>query len=492
MESGMKLDILKERTGTSAPFNTELTDEFREHIATVDEKGKRLWVYPKKPSGTYHQWRIAVTAILLSLLFAGPFIKINGQPFLLLNFFERKFIILGHAFWPQDFVLLAITLLTFFVFIILFTVVFGRIWCGWMCPQTLFMEMVFRKIEYLIEGDMAAQRRLARAPWTFPKIVKKSLKHLIFLCIAMLIAHTVMAYLIGIDQTLTIVTNSPALNVAGFTGMVAFTATFYWIFAFFREQACIAVCPYGRLQGVLLGKNSIVVAYDWIRGEPRGHLKKKADVQSTHGDCIDCRICVHVCPTGIDIRNGTQLECVNCTACIDACDDVMIKIGKPKGLIRFASVNSIRDGVQKLFNSRVAGYSLVLLMLVSVLSFAVITRSDVETTVLKVSGTLYQREADLITNLYNVEFVNKTFEDLPLEVRVEFPSNAKLHKVDGKPIVVPAEGMLKVVYFIKIPNEEVTNARTVVKLGVYHNGKKIENVKAKFIGPVTKPSDAKR
>jgi cytochrome c oxidase accessory protein FixG len=274
--------------------------------------------------------------------------------------------------------------------------------------------------------------------------------------------------------------------------MFAFTATFYWIFAFFREQACIAVCPYGRLQGVLLGKNSIVVAYDWIRGEPRGHLKKKTDVHSPQGDCIDCRICVQVCPTGIDIRNGTQLECVNCTACIDACDDVMIKIGKPKGLIRFASVNSIKDGVQKLFNSRVAGYSFVLVMLMSVLSFALITRTDVETTVLKVSGTLYQREAGLITNLYNVEFVNKTFDDLPLEVRVESPSHAQLHKVDGKAVVVPAEGMLKVVYFIKIPDKEVTNARTVVKLGVYHNGKKIENVKAKFIGPVTKPSDAKR
>jgi cytochrome c oxidase accessory protein FixG len=179
----------------------------------------------------------------------------------------------------------------------------------------------------------------------------------------------------------------------------------------FREQACIAVCPYGRLQGVLLVKDSIVVAYDWLRGEPRGHLKKSAAPAAPKGDCIDCKLCVHVCPTGIDIRNGTQLECVNCTACIDACDDVMIKIGKPKGLIRYASYTSIKEGMQKLFTPRVLGYCFVLLVLVGILSFTIATRSMLKTTVLKVPGTLYQKTTDgFVTNLYNIEFVNKTFE----------------------------------------------------------------------------------
>jgi cytochrome c oxidase accessory protein FixG len=246
------------------------------------------------------------------------------------------------------------------------------------------------------------------------------------------------------------------------------------------------------LQGVLLGKESIVVAYDWIRGEPRGHLKKNQPMDPNQGDCIDCKLCVHVCPTGIDIRNGTQLECVNCTACMDACDDVMIKINKPKGLIRYASINSITQGVQKLITPRVIGYSFVLMALVGLLSFALATRTDVETTILKVSGTLYQREPGIITNLYNVEFVNKTFNELQLQISVESPSFATIHKADGKPIVVPAESMIKSVYFIKIPEENVTNARTVVTLGVYQHGKKIETVKAKFIGPVTKASDAKR
>lgn len=460
-------------------------EQFRDNLGTVDANGKRIWVFAKQQSGYYHQWRLVVTVFLLGILFAGPFIKINGQPFLLLNIFERKFVILGQAFWPQDFVLLAVTLITFFVFIILFTVVFGRIWCGWMCPQTLFLEMVFRKIEYWIEGDAGAQRRLANEAWSINKIWKKGSKHFIFFLIALLIAHTAMAYLIGVNETLSIITGSPNDHLAGFIGLLAFTTIFYAVFAHFREQACIAVCPYGRLQGVLLIKDSIVVAYDWLRGEPRGKLKKSFDTEVQKGDCIDCKLCVHVCPTGIDIRNGTQLECVNCTACIDACDEVMLKINKPKGLIRFASYNSIQNGIQKLFTPRVIGYSIVLVALLGLLSFTLATRSDVETTVFKVPGTLYQRSADgFVTNLYNIEFVNKTFSDLPIEVRVESPAEVTLIKADGKAIIVPAEGLLKAVYFIKMPAQNITRAKTEVFIGIYENEKLLEKIKVKFIGPV--------
>jgi cytochrome c oxidase accessory protein FixG len=428
-------------------------EEFRDTIATVDEKGKRIWLFPKKPSGTHHGWRVAVTVFLLGIFFSGPFLKIGGRPLLLLNIFERKFVILGQAFWPQDFVLLAITLLTFFVFVILFTVVFGRIWCGWMCPQTLFMEMVFRKIEYWIEGDAPAQRRLNKERWTISKVSKKTFKHTLFILISVLIAHTAMAYLIGVNQTFEIIHHSPSENWAGFIGLVAFTGIFYGVFAKFREQACIAVCPYGRLQGVLLTRDSIVVAYDWLRGEPRSKIKKQAAAVKS-GDCIDCKLCVHVCPTGIDIRNGTQLECVNCTACIDACDDVMLKIGKPKGLIRYASYTSIKEGVSRIITPRVMGYSAVLAALIGLLSFALLTRSDVETNVFKVSGTLYQKGDDgSISNLYNMEFVNKTFEDISLQVKVVSPTEALLVKPDEKEIMVPAEGLLKTVYFIKIPKQ---------------------------------------
>jgi cytochrome c oxidase accessory protein FixG len=475
---------------TATPDLYQYDEEFRDSIATVDEKGKRIWVYAKKPKGRLYNWRIAVTVILLSILFAGPFVRIDGQPFLLLNIFERHFVIFGHAFWPQDFVLLAVTLITFFVFMILFTVVFGRIWCGWMCPQTLFMEMVFRKIEYLIEGDANEQRKLNKEPLSFKKGMKKTVKHVLFFAIALLIGHTAMAYLLGPEKTWAIMRQNPSSNIAGFSGLTGFTLIFYGVFAWFREQVCVAVCPYGRLQGVLLVKESIVVAYDWIRGEPRGKMKKSAPAMEVNkGDCIDCKLCVHVCPTGIDIRNGTQLECVNCTACIDACDEVMLKIDKPKGLIRYASFNSIQNGVQKLFTARVAGYSVILVALIVSLGFMVLTRSDVETTILKVPGTLFQKSEDgSITNLYNVEFVNKTFDELPLDLKVLSPEFATLRKPDAKSIVVPAEGLLKTIYFIEMPSDKITESKTTVTIGVFKNGEQVEKLKVKFIGPLKRKS----
>lgn len=464
----------------------EFDEEFRDTIATVDAEGKRIWIYPKKPSGSYHTKRVVVSIVLLAMLFAGPFIQYNGKPFILLNFFERKFIVLGQVFWPQDFFLLALTLVTFFVFITLFTVAFGRIWCGWACPQTLFMEMVFRKIEYWIEGDANEQRRLDKVPWSFSKTIKKTIKHFIFLVISVVIAHLVMAYLISVDEVIKIVSQPPSSHMAGFIGLVVFTAIFYGVFARFREQACIAVCPYGRLQGVLLVKDSLVVAYDWLRGEPRGKLKKDAQAITTNqGDCIDCKLCVHVCPTGIDIRNGTQLECVNCTACIDACDDVMTKIGKPKGLIRYSSYNAIKDGILKIFTPRIAGYSLVLLALMTLLIYFIATRADIETTVLKAPGTLYTKTEDgQITNVYNIEFVNKTFDDVELEVRVESPPAASLKKIGESDIVVPKEGILKGLFMIKMPESEIIEMKMNVVLGIYQNGRKIETANARFIGPI--------
>ncbi|MGE0771283.1 MAG: cytochrome c oxidase accessory protein CcoG [Cyclobacteriaceae bacterium] len=463
----------------------QFDEEFRDHIGTVDSEGKRIWVYPKKPGGGYHRWRVAVSVVLLALLFAGPFIEVNGRPFMLINFFERKFILFGKVFWPQDFFLLALTLITLFVFVTLFTVVFGRIWCGWACPQTLFMEMVFRKIEYWIEGDANQQRKLDSGPWNGSKIWKKGLKHFLFIVISLVIAHLVMAYLIGIDQVVEIVSQSPAEHMAGFLGLLTFTGIFYGVFARFREQACIAVCPYGRLQGVLLVKDSLVVAYDWLRGEPRGKLKKDPVEQSKLGDCIDCKLCVHVCPTGIDIRNGTQLECVNCTACIDACDEVMMKIGRPKGLIRYSSFNAIKNGIQKIFTPRVAGYTIVLTALISLLTYFIATRTDIEITILKAPGTLYTKADDgTIANLYNIEFVNKTFDDIELELRVEAPVEASLQQIGGRSILVPKEGMSKGLFMIRIPEEELKTMRTVVWLGVYQHGEKVETQKARFVGPM--------
>ncbi len=461
-------------------------EEFRNSIGTVDASGKRIWVYAKKPTGAYHTKRAIVAIFLLILFFVGPFLKWHDRPFLLLNIFERKFIVFGHVFWPQDFFLLAIIAITFFVFIILFTVAFGRVWCGWACPQTLFMEMVFRKVEYWIEGDANEQRRLNSSNWNANKIIKKGVKQLIFISISLLIAHVAMAYLIGIDQVRQIVTQPPSVHLPGFIGLIVFTSIFYGVFSWFREQACIVVCPYGRLQSVLLVKDSIVVAYDWLRGEKRGKLKKDQKIiTEKQGDCIDCKLCVHVCPTGIDIRNGTQLECVNCTACIDACDDVMKKIDKPAGLIRYSSFNAIKESKQKLITPRTIGYSFVLVALLSLLGYFILTRADIETTILKAPGTLYTKTEDgKITNLYTIEFMNKTFDDISLDLKIESPLGATLTKIGTTNLIVPKEGILKRIVMVKLPEELLRNRKTVVEVGIYKLGERIGTARAKFIGPI--------
>ena len=257
------------------------TEEYRDSIATVDSaSGKRLWIYPKMPKGNFYEYRKYVSYVLLAILFGLPFIKVGGEPFVLLNVLERHFIIFGVSFMPQDFYIFVLIMLTGVVFITLFTAIFGRLFCGWVCPQTIFMEMVFRRIEYWIEGDANAQRRLNKSPWTQKKLIKKISKQAIFIFISVLIAHTFLSYVIGIDAVWAIVTHSPANDWLGFFAMLAFTGVFYFVFSYMREQVCIAICPYGRLQGVLLDKNSITVIYDWIRGEPRGKIKKQKKTSS--------------------------------------------------------------------------------------------------------------------------------------------------------------------------------------------------------------------
>ncbi len=311
---------------------------FRDSIATIGASGKREWIYPQQPKGKLYNARTIVGMVCLALMFGVPFIKVNGNPLLLFNIFERKFILFGLTFWPQDFFLLGLTMITFIVFIVLFTILFGRVWCGWTCPQTVFMEILFRRIEYWIEGDASHQKMLNKGPWNREKILKKTTKRLVFFILSFIIANTFLAYVISIDKLWIIISEPVALHIKGLSSLLVLTGVFYSVYAYFREQVCIVICPYGRLQGVLLDKKSLVVAYDYERGEPRAKIKKNET--RTKGDCIDCNQCVKVCPTGIDIRNGTQLECINCTACIDVCNHMMTSVGLPEGLIRLDSEGS--------------------------------------------------------------------------------------------------------------------------------------------------------
>lgn len=466
--------------------NLDFIDEaYRDSIATVDSDGKRVWVYPKKPSGRYHNYRVIATLVFLGLFFVGPFVKINGQPLLMINIFERKFVLFGQLFLPQDSVIFSVGLITFFMFITLFTVVYGRFWCGWACPQTVFMEMVFRKIEYWIEGDRKQQIALSKAPWTAEKILKKGGKRLVFLLISILIAHTTMAYLIGIEATKQIITQPPAEHLAGFIGLVAFTGIFYYVFTVLREQVCVSICPYGRLQGVLMGRNTINIIYDWVRGEPRGKLSKHETpaTPTLKGDCIDCKLCVQVCPTGIDIRNGAQLECINCTACIDACDDVMTKINKPIGLIKYGSAESVEKRIPYKLSPRAYAYSAVLVLLVGVEAFLLMSREAIETTVMRVPGQMYQEQANnKISNLYNAQIVNKSNEAMEVYLKVE-DNEGTIRLIDGKnKIIVPKEGKADVVFFLDMDKSAIKKIKTNLAIEVWQGDDKLETIKTTFLG----------
>ena len=460
--------------------------DFRDHLATADRDGRRQWMYPRKVSGQYYRWRTWFSWLLLGIMFAGPFITIHGNPLLLLDIIQRKFVVLGQIFWPQDMIIFAIAVLIFAVGILVFTTAFGRLWCGWACPQTVMMEMAFRRIEYLIEGDAPQQRELNKSPWNANKILKKSFKHGIFFALSFLVGNVLLSYLIGWQALWQIITDPPTQHVTGLAFMVAFSLLFYSIFARFREQACTFICPYGRLQSLLLDENSIVVAYDYKRGEKRGPLRHEQKFGQRRyagfGDCVACNNCVTVCPTGIDIRNGTQMECVHCTACMDACDAVMTKTGSPRGLIRYASLNGIERGERLRVTPRLVAYAVVLLALAAVLGLMLFTRADAEATVLRAPGALFQRMPDgRFSNLYTVRLVNKTSRELPVELRLENPAGTL--QVMGGNLVVPSQKLLENSVLIELDLAAMKTGTTLLVIGVYSDGKKIQTLKTAFIGP---------
>jgi cytochrome c oxidase accessory protein FixG len=461
----------------------EEEEAFRDRIATVNEKGKRVWIFPKKPVGRYYNKRKIVSYFLLVLLFGAPHIKVGGHQLLLFNILERKFILFGKVFWPQDLYLFALTIIVGVIFVILFTIIYGRFFCGWVCPQTIFMEMVFRRIEYLIEGDWTHQKKLRSAPWTKEKILKKFSKHLIFWMISFLIANTFLAYIIGSDELFKIQTDPIGKHLGGLIAIVIFTTIFYLVFAKLREQVCTTICPYGRLQGVLLDPNSMVVAYDHKRGENRAKFKKDEDRKAAgKGDCIDCMQCVYVCPTGIDIRNGTQLECVNCTACIDSCDHIMESIGKEKGLIRFVSENGIRNRTSFQWTRRVISYTILLVTMLVILITLLATRKDFDTMIMRQRGSTYQMTADgRVSNIFEIDLTNKTNKDYWVHLQLE--ENIGEIEMVVKHMELKRESFLKERFIIKLPLSKIENGKRILHVKVIGNNKEIETVKTKFIGP---------
>jgi len=456
---------------------------FRDRLYTIDESGKRLWVFAKKPKGILTTWRNIVGFILLAFFFIAPFVKVRGEQFLLFDFLNRKFVIFGAQFWPQDFNLFFIAMIIMMVFVILFTATYGRIWCGWACPQTVFMEVIFRRVEYWIEGDFQKQKQLDAMEWSGTKIFKRSLKHIIFYVISFIIGNLFMVYIISSDAWFRLITDKPSEHITGLIIMAVFSFVFYFIFSWFREQVCTIVCPYGRLQGVLLDPSTVVISYDYKRGEERSPFRKSENRQeSKKGDCIDCRQCVHVCPTGIDIRNGTQLECINCACCIDACNEMMKSVGFRPGLIRYSSEKMVAEGKPWKFTVRSAGYTTLLIALLVVFGYFLVGRNPVEATVMRSPGTLFQDMGEgKIANLYDIKIVNKTVNDFPVQIKLL--SGRGEVKIIGNEPVIKKQTVGEAVFFIILDKNDIPKGKLELKVGIFSGGKELDETKATFFGP---------
>lgn len=453
---------------------------FRDTVSTVTKTGKRNWIYALKPTGKWYSVRSILAWLYVVAFFAMPFIKVNGMPFFMLNVLEGKFIILGNIFWPNDFFIFAVGTITFIIFIVIFTVAYGRLFCGWACPQTIFMEFVFRKIEWFIEGSPAKQKALNHGKKDTQYYFKKSAKHLAFFALSFLIANTFLSYILSLDEVLRIVNEPIEDHILLLSGLLVFTGLFYGVYAFVREIVCTTICPYGRLQGVMFDKNTMQISYDYSRGEPRHKLAKG---NNNFGDCVDCGKCVMVCPTGIDIRNGIQMECVGCTACIDACNEVMTKISRPLGLIRYASENEIALKQPFVFTKRLKAYTVLLAILLGGMLTLVFTRNSIDTLITRARGQLYQElPNNFISNLYEAKIINKTNKELPIELKIE-GVNGNIVLIGKSKIHLKKEAINEVTFFIQLDKKLLTKRSSNIKIAVMQGGKKIQTVNTKFLGP---------
>lgn len=465
--------------------DAEEHDTFRNELASIARDGRRKWIYARQPHGRLYRARTILSGFLLAFLLLAPFVTIGGLPLMQLDVLHRRFVILGVLFRPQDFYIVVLLALTALVTLMLSTVVVGRIWCGWLCPQTVFMEMVFRRLEYLIDGSAEQQLRREKAGWTAGRALRFGIKEAIFFALSFGIANVFLAWVIGAEELWRIVTDPPSQHLSGLIAITVFSFVFYLVFARFREQACVLACPYGRVMSALIDARTITVTYDTRRGEPRARLSRGADtdVARTLGDCVDCHQCVTVCPTGIDIRDGIQLECVNCTACIDACNGVMSRIGRPAGLIRLTSHEQVAAGTHRWLTARSGAYAAVWLVLVAAVTLLLAGRRNLDVLILREPGTLYATAgAGEVANFYNVQALNRTRHRTSFSIEVVEPAGATVTTL-GRLNEVGPYGLVEGRLVLRVPTSALGGPSTPVRFAVRTNEGVVQTIYSAFLGP---------
>jgi cytochrome c oxidase accessory protein FixG len=460
--------------------------------ASLPYDGRRKAIQPADVRGRFHRARRLVLAVLLVFWATLPWVKLRGHPAIFLDVDAREFFLFGSTFNAQDTWMLFFVLTGIGFALVCATALAGRVWCGWACPQTVFLEGIFRPIERLVEGSREKRIRRNSGPWTADRIARKALKQALFVLSAFLVAHIFLSYFVSIPKTFAMVRQSPSRHPEAFAWAVAMTAIFYVNFAWFREQLCVVICPYGRLQSAMLDERSLIVGYDARRGEPRGHIRSRsADASKAWderramgtGDCVDCRRCVVVCPTGIDIRNGTQMECLACTACIDACDEVMDKLGRPRGLVRYDSQDGLAGKPRIILRPRLYIYGVLLLLGLAVAAIATGRRRDFEVAMLRLPGEPYAVEAGQVRNMLQLHVVNKRSDRTSFLIDVD-PAPDMTAVVPMTNVSLPPLSDMRVPVIVSVPRDRVVGDFPVrVRVARADDLRDVTLVTAPFLGP---------
>ena len=424
-------------------------------LSTLNEDGSRRWLNPKLSRGKFLRARRIVAYILIVIFSAIPWIEFAGKPLVFLDVVHREFTILGKTFLPTDTLLLAILLIIIFIAVFLITALFGRVWCGWACPQTVYMEFLYRPIERFFVG--APGKRKSKRFFGLGKF----LQYATYLVISVHLSQTFIAYFVGAYNLKEWIFHSPADHPAAFLIVAVTTGLMMLDFAYLREQICCVMCPYARMQSALLDQDSMIVTYDKKRGEPRGKKKRTQSTDSSIslpvlGDCIDCTMCVQTCPTGIDIREGLQLECIGCAQCIDACNTVMEKIGRPLGLIRYSSERMVQGGKPHLLRPRIIIYPLILIVAIGAFVFLLSAKPQADVQFIRGQGQIFNTlDSQEVTNQVRMTIANRTQEPATYTATVTDPPGARINAfipMEVEPTAMESQNILLIVPFSAFEN----------------------------------------